>query len=302
MAELLSPGLRALSEAKNQISNEHHCPEEQGCLRQVTSPLKSPLLFGDTEAPFRKEAPGILEGVVLCWGQVGRWPQEPGCAALQKPCPVPGLLPLTLQCCFLLLKWVRVLSIFSVKSQVKNFIEQADTLHPPFYSISAPDACQSLDSRAQRVKQKLYCASEMTYVIIINGWGLMMASCVLGTMLNMWTVLFHLIVTIIHQGRCIFIFILWMEKLKNLDFFFLSLELMQYCPAHHCSSFKCLGGQRTFHRNLRIRLSAEPHVPRKIFIFLNPDAQSPPGSFQLFKIVAEIRIKCEKVLSGSEGC
>lgn len=91
-------------------------------------------------------------------------------------------------------------------------------------------------------------------------------------------------------------------KAEKFRFFFFVSRAHAVLPSHHCFSFKCLGGQRTFHRNLRIRLSAEPHVPRKIFIFLNPDAQSPPGSFQLFKIVAEIRIKCEKVLSGSEGC
>lgn len=60
-AELLSPGLRALSEAK-EISNEHHCPEEQGNLRQVTFPLKSPLFFGDMEAPIWERGSRYLGG------------------------------------------------------------------------------------------------------------------------------------------------------------------------------------------------------------------------------------------------
>lgn len=101
---------------------------------------------------------------------------------------------------------------------MKDFIEQADTARPParmpLSSSPATDAWQGLDRRAQRVKQKLHHASEMTLVIITNGWGLTMASRILATMLNMQVVLFHWIFAIIHQGRYIFISVLWMEKLK----------------------------------------------------------------------------------------
>ena len=71
---------------------------------------------------------------------------------------------------------------------MKDFLEQADIPLSPtvsLYSSPAPDACQGLDRIAQRATQKLQQASEMTLVIITNGWGLMMAPCILVTVLNM---------------------------------------------------------------------------------------------------------------------
>lgn len=55
------------------------------------------------------------------------------------------------------------------KSQVKNFIEQADILHPPPTNAGfSPDAWQSLDRRARGAKQKFHCVLGMMFIIIIN--------------------------------------------------------------------------------------------------------------------------------------
>lgn len=101
------------------------------------------------------------------------------------------------------------------RSQVKNFIEQADIL-PPHPHAGSSDADRAL-TESPRVEQKPDCALEMMFIIIINSQSLMSCFCVLDTMQNTVPLLCYLVFTTTQQDRYIYGWGNWgSDRLTNL--------------------------------------------------------------------------------------